>query len=161
MLTVIRLSVVLLVLAGALPNGVSVFRFADGKNYDLDAMILAGEALRPFCPPPATAASPAPARVPLTAGELAAEIPAHTFAVGAQRLFFMKGGRLYGAVPDGIDLGTWTITAEARLCRAWTTWDNGLSRCYVVYREGDSYAFEIPERFTRFVARRMAGGLEP
>jgi hypothetical protein len=34
-----------------LPNGISAFQFADGNNYDVDPMVLAGEALRPFpCP---------------------------------------------------------------------------------------------------------------
>jgi hypothetical protein len=34
-----------------LPNGISAFRFADGDDYDVDPMVLAGEALRPFpCP---------------------------------------------------------------------------------------------------------------
>jgi hypothetical protein len=34
-----------------LPNGISAFRFADGDNYDVDPMVLAGEVLRPFpCP---------------------------------------------------------------------------------------------------------------
>jgi hypothetical protein len=30
-----------------LPNGISAFRFADGNHYDVDTMVLAGEALRP------------------------------------------------------------------------------------------------------------------
>lgn len=148
-------------LVALLPNGVSVFRFADGMNYDLDAMILAGESIRPFCPPPATVAAPDPARVPLSASELAAEIPGHTFAFGTQRLFFAPGGRLYGAVPDDADLGHWTITADARVCCAWTKWDNALARCYAIYREGEVYAFEVPERFSRVVGRRTPGGLEP
>jgi hypothetical protein len=34
-----------------LPNGISAFRFADGDDYDVNPMVLAGEALRPFsCP---------------------------------------------------------------------------------------------------------------
>jgi hypothetical protein len=144
-----------------LPNGVSVFRFADGNNHDLDAMVLAGESLRPFCPAPATAAAPVPALVPLPASELAMEIPGHTFAIGTQRLFFAAGGRLYGArAPDAIDLGTWTI-ADGRLCHMWTTWDQGLARCYVVARDGDGWALDIPERLTRLVARRAPGGLGP
>jgi CubicO group peptidase (beta-lactamase class C family) len=53
-------------LVALLPNGVSVFRFADGNNYDLDAMVLAGESIRPFCPAPATVVPPDPARVSLT-----------------------------------------------------------------------------------------------
>ncbi len=148
-------------LVALLPNGVSVFRFADAGNFDLDAMVVVGESIRPFCPPPATAAAPAPAPIPLTASELAAEIPGHTFTIGAQRLFFAAGGRLYGTAPDARDLGTWTITPGGRVCRAWTVWDNGLSRCYAVFRDGETYAFDIPERFSRFVARRNPGGLEP
>ena len=145
-----------------LPNGVSAFRFADGMDYDLDAMILAGESIRPFCPPPATAGTPDPARVPLTASELASEIPGHTFTFGAQRLFFAPDGQLYGAVGgDDADLGRWTITANARVCRVWTKWDNALPRCYAIYREGAVYAFEVPERFNRVVGPRAPGGLEP
>jgi hypothetical protein len=56
--------------------------------------------------------------------------------------------------------GTWTITSEARVCRTWTKWDNRLTRCHAIYREGESYAFEVPERLSRFVAR-TPGGLEP
>jgi hypothetical protein len=34
-----------------LPNGISTFRFADGGDYDVNPMVLAGETLRPFsCP---------------------------------------------------------------------------------------------------------------
>ena len=34
-----------------LPNGISAFRCADGDNYDVEPMVLVGEALRPFpCP---------------------------------------------------------------------------------------------------------------
>jgi hypothetical protein len=31
-----------------LPNGLSAFRFADGFNFDLESMVLTGEAIRPF-----------------------------------------------------------------------------------------------------------------
>jgi hypothetical protein len=148
-------------LVALLPNGVSVFRFADGGNFDLDAMVLAGESLRPFCGSPPSAAAPAPPAVPLTSSELATDIPGHTFTIGTQRLFFAAGGRLYGAAGrDAVDQGTWKI-ADGRLCRVWTTWDLGLSRCYVIFRDGDGYAFDIPERFARFAARRKPGGLEP
>ena len=30
-----------------LPNGISAFRFADGDDYDVNPMVLAGEALSP------------------------------------------------------------------------------------------------------------------
>jgi hypothetical protein len=42
-----------------LPNGLSAFRFADGHHYDVDTMVLAGEALRPF-PCPAGSGEPLP-----------------------------------------------------------------------------------------------------
>jgi Beta-lactamase len=45
-----------------LPNGISAFRFADGDHYDVDSMVLAGEAIRPFpCPAGSDGALP-PAR---------------------------------------------------------------------------------------------------
>jgi hypothetical protein len=150
-------------LVALLPNGVSVFRFADGNHYDLDAMVLAGESLRPFCPPPASATAPAPPPVPLTAQELAREVAGHTFTIGRQRLHFARGGRLLGAAgDDAIDAGTWTITAQGRVCRRWTTWDHGRERCYLVFRDGDDdWLFDIPERFSRFSGRRTPGSPEP
>ena len=45
-----------------LPNGVSAFRFADGGNFDLESMVLAGEAIRPFSCPPGSGAALPPAR---------------------------------------------------------------------------------------------------
>jgi hypothetical protein len=146
-------------LVALLPNRVSVFRFADGGQFDLDAMILAGESLRPFCPA-ATAATSATPRAPLTAVELAREVVGHTFTIGRQRLHFEAGGRLFGSAgDDAIDLGRWTITPENRLCRTWTTWDQGHERCYMLLRDGDGWTFDIPERLTSFSARRTPGGL--
>jgi hypothetical protein len=93
-------------LVALLPNGVSVFRFSDGNRYDLDAMILAGESIRPLCQSSASSVAPSPPPVPLTASELAIAVPEHMFTVGRQRLFFASGGRLYGALaPDNFDLG--------------------------------------------------------
>jgi hypothetical protein len=60
-----------------LPNGISAFRLADGNHYDVDTMVLAGETLRPF-PAPARPGSP-PMRQPLSASQLHAELPGHTF----------------------------------------------------------------------------------
>lgn len=137
-----------------LPNGISVFRFADAYNFDVDSMIVAGESLRPFCPPPATAAVPGPPRVPLTAAELAADFVGHAYVVGSQRLDFAAGGRLYGSSPDEVDVGAWDITPDARVCRRWNMWDGRRQRCYVIYRKDDVWELDIPERFTRFVARR-------
>ena len=43
-----------------LPNGVSAFRFADGHHYDVDTMVLAGEAIRPFPCPAGSGEAPPP-----------------------------------------------------------------------------------------------------
>jgi hypothetical protein len=61
---------------------------------------------------------------------------------------------------DDADLGRWTITADSR-CRVWTKWDNALPRCFAIYRDGEAYAFEVPERFSRAMGRRTPGGLDP
>ncbi len=98
---------------------------------------------------------------PLSASELAAEIPGHTFTIGRQRLFFAAGGRLFGSLgTDEGDLGAWEIR-DGRVCRTWTTWDHGRARCYSIFREADGYAFDDPGRFARFLARRSPGGLTP
>jgi hypothetical protein len=52
-------------------------------------------------------------------------------------------------------VGTWEISSEGRLCRRWHVWDHGRARCYVVYRK-----VEVPERFTRVVARPHPGGFD-
>src|SRR5262245_24761492 len=62
-----------------LPNGLSAFRLADGHDYHVDTMVLAGEAIRPFpCPAESGAAPPPPARQLLTASDLRAELAGHT-----------------------------------------------------------------------------------
>jgi hypothetical protein len=147
-------------LVALLPNGISVFRFSDAGHFDLEAMIAAGASIRPLCATPAVAA-PAPSAITsLTPAELAAEVAGHTFTIGRQRLHFASAGRLYGWAGEDVDLGTWAIE-DGRVCRRWTTWDRELRRCYVIAREGDRYVFDIPERFTRFAARRASGGVEP
>lgn len=93
-----------------------MFRFSDAGHFDLDAMVVAGESIRPSCPAPASVAA-APGPAPLSPGELAAEIPGHTFTIGGQRLFFAAGGRLVGSIgADEGDLGTWEIR-DGRVCR--------------------------------------------
>jgi hypothetical protein len=147
-------------LVALLPNHVSVFRFADGFDFDVEAMIQAGESLGPFCAT-VPAPEPAPPRAVLTESELASEIVGHVLAVGPQqRLLFAAGGRLYGASGKEVDVGTWEISSEGRLCRRWHVWDHARARCYVVYRKDDGFELEVPERFTRVVARPHPGGFD-
>lgn len=133
--------------------------FADGLNFDIDSMILAGESLRPFCTPAVTTEQ-TPPRAPLTARELATEIGGHVLTIGRQRLFFANGGRLFGSSENNIDVGTWEIMPEGRLCRRWTSWDQGRLRCYVLHRKDDTFELELPGRFALFVARREPGILD-
>jgi hypothetical protein len=137
-----------------LPNGISVFRFADAYNFDVDSMILAGESLRPFCAPPATAAAPAPPRVALTAAELASDFVGHVYVFGPQRIEYAPGGRLWGSLAEEVDVGTWEITPDARVCRSWNMWDGRRRRCYAILRTDDGWEVDVPGRFTRAVLRR-------
>lgn len=129
----------------------------DGDNYDVDSMILAAETVRPFCPtPPADVARPI-ARAPLTASELRVELPGNTFYVGAAHTFFAPRGRLFGASKDEVDVGTWEITPDGRYCRTWNVWDGARRRCYVVYRDGETFELHVQDRLGKFVLTRRPG----
>jgi hypothetical protein len=141
-------------LVALLPNGVSVFRFADGDNFDLDSMILAGETIRPFCAMPATASATPPARIALTTAELTSEMTGHAFTIGAQRMMFAAGGRLFGSINEDVDVGTWEITPDSRVCRTWNTWDQRRRRCYVIYKTDGIFEMDVADRLGRFIARR-------
>jgi hypothetical protein len=145
-------------LVALLPNGISVFRFADGYDFDVDSMIVAGESLRPFCASPATAAAPAPGPVALTSAEITASFVGHAYMLGPQRLVFAPGGRLYSSTPEEVDIGTWSIAPDARVCRRWNTSDGGRERCYAIYRQGDdAWELDNPDRFSRLTLRRAPG----
>ena len=101
-----------------LPNGVSAFRFADAMSYDNESMVLAAEAIRPFCTP-ATSAVAAPPRTLLTAAEIRTEVTGHTFYSGRGHTFFDASGLIYSGSPDSVDVGRWSITAEGQFCRTW------------------------------------------
>ena len=101
-----------------LPNGVSAFRFADDHNYNVDTMLLAGEAIRPFpCPAGSGEALP-PERQSLSASDLRAELTGHTFYADHWHLFLAASGVQYGASKGGTehDVGTWHITADGQFC---------------------------------------------
>jgi hypothetical protein len=141
-----------------LPNGVSAFRFADGQVHDLETMILAGEAIRPFCTSaPADAPAKAVQTPPLTAAELRAELPGNTFSAGALRAFLAPDGRQYSAGGTGVDVGRWRITAEGLYCRTWNVSDGGRERCHHVYRDGETFTFHVHDRWTVFRWTRTLG----
>jgi len=132
-----------------LPNGISAFRFADANLHDLETMILAGEAIRPFCTSaPPNAPPNAGQGPPLTAAELQAELPGNTFGIGGVRVFIAPGGVQYLAAGARADVGRWRIAPEGLYCRTWTVADNGLERCHDVYHDGDAFMFHVRDRWT-------------
>jgi hypothetical protein len=132
-----------------LPNGVSAFRFADGNVGDVETMIVAGETIRPLCTSPsATVQLAAPPGPPLTAAELAAELPGNTFGEGGVRVFIAPGGLQYMTVGRRVDVGRWRITPDGLYCHAWTVADSGRERCHHVYRDDNAFTFQVHDRWT-------------
>jgi hypothetical protein len=141
-----------------LPNGVSAFRFADGNTQDLETMILAGEALRPFCTSPPAAAPPlAVPSAPLSAAELQAQLPGNSFGTGGLRVFIAPGGVQYLSLGTRVDVGRWRITPAGLYCRTWTVADDGRERCYQVSRDGETFTFSVHDRWTVFRGTRTGG----
>jgi Beta-lactamase len=162
-----------------LPNGLSAFRIADGDHCDVDTMVLAGEAIRPFpCPAGSEETSP-PGRQPLPASKLRTELAGHTLysdpmhimhmypmCCGHVTLFVAADGVLYGTLKAEPDLGTWhdvgrwQMTADGQLCSQWHVWDGQRERCFAVYREGETFELELKDRFAKEVYRRVPGNPE-
>ena len=137
-----------------LPNGVSVFRFADAGSSDVESMILAGEAIRPLCAPSATAAV-APPRAAMTAGELRAELVGRTFDSGASTIAVDRSGVVTVDAKGDVDVGRWQITDDGQYCRAWNAGDRGRLRCYRVYRDGEAFELHAVDRWTVTKLRRQ------
>lgn len=137
-----------------LPNRVSVFRFADAMSYDVEAMILAGEAVRPFCTPAVTAVMAAP-RAPLTAAELRAEIVGRTLDSDFARLVIDRSGIVSFDSKSDFDIGRWHITDDGQYCRTWNVLDRGRPRCYRLYRDGETFELHAIDRWGVTKLRRI------
>jgi hypothetical protein len=143
-----------------LPNGISAFRFADGFNFDVEAMVLAGETLRALCPaPPEEKVPPSlPGHKPLTANDLRAAFSGHTFYGDDWHMFPAPGGVIYRTSKNGRDVGKWHITADGRFCRAW--WGDQRERCYTAYRKGESFELYLQDRWGKLLVKRARGNPE-
>jgi hypothetical protein len=151
-----------------LPNGITAFRVADGGHYDMDGMVRAGEAIRPF-PCPAESAEAPPARQLLSASDLQALFAGHTlYADGGHRfpfhdrrpvsLYLAAGGMLYGTSHEGVDVGTWHIRPDGQWCRTWHVWEGRRARCYAVSRVGtDQFTLYPQDTWDRWDIRRRSG----
>lgn len=158
-----------------LPNGISAFRFADGGNFDVDTMVLAGEALRPFPCPSGPGKVLPHERQPLSASEVRAELPGNTFYADPWNVFpgtfdahlnvFMAAdGVLYftlTGVPEvgtWHDAGRWRITPDGHFCsRGWNDQREG---CVAVYREGETFELHPTDGLGKMVFRRVPGNPE-
>jgi hypothetical protein len=136
-----------------LPNGVSAFRFADAMIYDVPALIRAGEAIRPFCPAATTTAAP-PARSPMTASELRAELAGRTFDSGVSRWVLDPSGVAWAEAKSDFDVGRWHITDDGKYCRTWNVWERGLPGCFTVYRDGETFELQSLDRWTLIRVKR-------
>ena len=141
-----------------LPNGLSAFRFADGFNFDVEAMVLAGESLRPFCSAPPAQTTPSAKRQPLTVGELNAVFSGHTFYGEGGNMFAADDGVIYRSSKDGNNVGKWRIASDGQFCRAW--WERQQERCYVVYQEGETFELYPTDRWGKVLVRRVTGNPE-
>ena len=141
-----------------LPNGLSAFRFADGFNFDVEAMVLAGESLRPFCSAPPAQITPSAKRQPLTASELNTVFSGHTFYGEGGHMFAAADGVIYRSSKNASDLGKWRIAPEGKFCRAW--WERQQERCYVVYQEGETLDLYPSDRWGKVLVRRAPGNPE-
>jgi len=160
-----------------LPNGISAFRLADGDNWALEAMVLAGEAIRHFPCPAGPGEAPRPhQRQPLSASELHAEFPGNTFYGDLVTMFpIFRGHDTIFVSPDGVlydtfksepdsgtwqDIGRWHITPDGQFCSRWHVLDNRLERCVAVYREGESFELYRQDSWMKEVYRRAPGNPE-
>ena len=159
-----------------LPNGISAFRFADGHHYNVDTMVLAGEAMRPFPCAVGSAETP-PARQLLSASALRAELRGNTFYAdslnrfpgslrGHLTMFVAADGMQYGRLktrPDAgaeHDVGTWHITPDGHFCNTWHVWRSRRERCFAVYREGETFELYPQDRLGKDAYRRVLGNPE-
>ena len=142
-----------------LPNGISAFRFADGNNFDVESMVLAGETIRPFCSAPV---ENLPASLPkgqrLTASELYTEFSGHTFYGDGWQMFPAAGGAIYRKSKDAISGGTWRIAPDGQFCRAW--WEARRERCYNVYQEGEKFELYLQDSWGKVEVKRAPGNPE-
>jgi len=142
-----------------LPNGISAFRFADAMSYDQEALVLAAEAIRPFCAQAASAAS-TPPRTPLSASEVRAELTGNTFYSGPSHTFFDGSGLIYSGSPDSVDVGRWTINPAGQYCRSWNVADSARTRCFRVYQDGETFEFHPVDRWFVISQKRARGNPE-
>jgi hypothetical protein len=155
-----------------LPNGLSAFRFADGHNYDVDMMVLAGEAIRPFPGPSGSEEAPPHEPQRLSASELHAELPGNTFYANPWNVFLSiydarldmfvtADGILYltlKGAPEGgrwHDAGRWHITSDGQFCSR--GWNDRRERCAAVYREGETFELYPQDGLEKWVFRRAPG----
>jgi hypothetical protein len=86
----------------------------------------------------------------------------HTFYADDGHLFLAASGVQYGASKGGTehDVDTWHVTADSQFCNMWHMWRGRRERCFVVYREGETFALHAKDRLDKEVYRRVLGNPE-
>lgn len=130
-----------------------VYKFTNAMSFDLEGLILAGEAIRPLCRP-AVAAITAPPPAPLTADAVRRALTDQTFASAVGRNTFYGSGAVVGESGERFDVGRWEITADGQYCRTWNVWDRGRRRCYRVHATTDGLEFQPVDRWDVVRLRR-------
>ena len=69
------------------------------------------------------------------------------------------GGSDTVAQPSGAAASSERHGAEP-YCRTWNVWDNGRTRCYTVYRDGEAFELHLEDRLSKFVLTRRTGNPE-
>lgn len=146
-----------------LPNGLTAFRFADGRDFDPESMILAAEAIRPLCSSPTGGQSKGVSETPaLTASQLRAALTNSTFYHDRFHLYFRSDGHAFAKVLGSgkYDVGTWTVTADGLTCRTWNVSARRQPICSVVYGQDKTFTFIEKDKWRKLVLRREPGNPE-
>ena len=101
-----------------------------------------------------------PERQALSASDLRAELTGHTLYADGRHLFLAASGVQYGASKGGPghDVGTWHITADGQFCNTWHVWRGRRERCFVVYREGETFELHATDRLDKGVSHHRVPG---
>ena len=148
-----------------LPNGVTAFRFQDGFSYDIESMVLAGEAASPFCE--GKSANQKLARRlgnPLNASKIHSELSGttlYTSTYGRYKRYLAPGGVLFGTGSTGkSDIGRWRVTDSGHLCFKWNVWRNRREHCSAVYQNDDTFELYETYRWRKSTVKRKKGNPE-
>ncbi len=151
-------------LVALLPNDITVIRFADGWNYEIESMVRAADALAKLCPDWATRETVDNSNgPPLTATEIDAAFKGNTLYAEADgwHIYAAENGRVFGGDDRGrLWHGRWRTDERDRACTLYPTWRDGVETCYAVSRIPEGYELTDEERWSRVRVTVKPGNAE-